>query len=160
MRRVCRFYLPMYTYTATDWMACQPSFQIISKQFAPDRIRKTIEDFPGIIHVATYSDNLVGVAELALDRTCPVGEFMGPELNKLYIIERFSGMGIGAKLIQRSEDYLIQKGYKELWLWVWLPNERAQKFYRQHNYHAIGNAFYSMDSNTYENVVMRKQLVS
>ena len=53
-------------------------------QFSLKRIDNIIENYPDNIVVAEYKNNLVGVAEIEFDKKCPVGNFVGPELNKLY----------------------------------------------------------------------------
>jgi len=131
----------------------------ITKQFAPERLLDIIIKNPGNIIVATYGDNLVGVAEVEFEKKCPVGNILAPELNKLYILEWFCGKGVGRMLLNEAEKLVLSRGMQQLWLWVLGTNERAVSFYEKYHYETIGTAFFQMEVNRYENRVMVKQLV-
>lgn len=131
----------------------------ITKQFSIERIEKTIANHPDVIVVAEYQENLVGVAEIEMAKKSPIGNIIAPELNKLYILEWFCGKGIGEKLLDFVEDVLVQKGEKEIWLWVLESNSRAVNFYEKHQFQYIGNATFQMEKNLYDNKVMLKELV-
>ncbi len=128
----------------------------IMKQFAPEKLAATINDHPGAIIVAEFQGNLVGVAEIAFDKCCPVNQIIAPELSKLYILEWFCGKGIGHALIQLAEAFVASKGYPHLWLWVLISNQRAISFYKKENYLTIGQAPFKMEVNTYDNYVLWK----
>lgn len=130
----------------------------IEKQFAPERLSQLILQHRDAIIVAAYNDNLVGVVELAFDKKCPVGNFVAPELSKLYILEWFCGKGIGYHLLAEAEKVLVLKGFTEMWLWVLITNQRAISFYERQNFQCIGNAPFQMEQNSYDNKVMWKQL--
>jgi ribosomal protein S18 acetylase RimI-like enzyme len=109
--------------------------------------------------VADYETNLLGVAEVEWDKHCPVENIIAPELNKLYILERFCGQGIGNRLLEEAEKIVRAKGISQMWLWVLDSNERAISFYKKQQYREIGNASFQMEVNRYENKVMLKQWV-
>jgi hypothetical protein len=75
----------------------------ITTQFAVERLESIIHEQPDSILVAAYKNNLVGVAEIEYDKQTPVGGLVGPELNKLYILEWFCGTGIGRIWSRRKE---------------------------------------------------------
>jgi len=129
----------------------------IIDHFSVRRLRNLIENNPDALIVATYNDNLVGVAEIEFDKKCPINSIVAPELNKLYILERFCGQGIGYKLLEEAERVLKSKGYNEMWLWVLVTNERAISFYKRQNFKYIGNAPFQMETNCYDNEVLLKQ---
>jgi GNAT superfamily N-acetyltransferase len=130
----------------------------IHKQFAVARIEATLCKHPDSILVASYKNNLVGVAEIAYGKESPIGNVAAPELSKLYILEWFCGMGIGHHLMQQAEQLLHTKGETELWLWVLKTNTRAVAFYEKQGYKWLGNAFFQMEENSYENKVLVKSL--
>ena len=130
----------------------------ITKQFSIERLEDSIHTEPDAILVAAYKNNLVGVLEIDFDKECPIGNFVAPELNKIYILEWFCGKGIGNLLIEKAERMLKQRGCKKVWLWLLESNERAYQFYKKHNYVTIGKAPFVMEANTYTNLVMSKNL--
>ena len=130
----------------------------ITNQFSIERLGNIILNHSTKIIVAEYKNNLIGVAEIEFDKQCPINNIVEAELNKLYILEWFSGQGVGYQLIQEAEKIVISKGIKKMWLWVLITNERAISFYEKQNYKWIGNASFQMETNNYENKVMLKEL--
>lgn len=130
----------------------------ITDKFSVERLEDIIIHTPENIIVADYQNNLVGVAEVEVNKKCPVNEIIAPELSKLYILEWFCGKGIGKKLINESENYIKQIGLNQIWLWVLETNYRAINFYRNQGYKEIGNASFQMEVNKYENIVMLKEI--
>lgn len=127
-------------------------------KFSHARLERSISANPEHTIVATFRGNLVGVAELELDRPCPVGELVAPELAKLYVLNRFKGKGIGKRLLQQVENLLRNNGHPKLWLWAYAVNDHALEFYKRNGYLDIGNAFFKMTENEYENRVLVKSL--
>lgn len=130
----------------------------ITKQFAVEKLERTIREQPGNIIVAVYKNNLVGVVEIEFEKRSPVGSIVAPELNKLYILEWFCGMGIGYALLAEAEKFVKAKGINTMWLWVLESNLRAINFYERQGYKYIGDASFQMEVNKYENKVMVKEL--
>ena len=75
----------------------------ITNQFSIERLGNIILNHSTKIIVAEYKNNLIGVAEIEFDKQCPINNIVEAELNKLYILEWFSGQGVGYKLIQEAE---------------------------------------------------------
>jgi ribosomal protein S18 acetylase RimI-like enzyme len=130
----------------------------ITKQFAVDRLEQLMKQQPDNLIVAEYKGNLVGVAEVEMDKKSPVGDIVAPELNKLYILDWFCGKGVGTGLLKHAEDMVRAKGISQIWLWVLVSNDRAISFYKKHGYKTIGNAPFQMEVNRYDNYVMVKEL--
>lgn len=128
----------------------------ITKQFAVERLEKLILEQPGNLIVAEYKGNLVGAVEIEFNKKCPIDDIVGPELNKLYILEWFCGKGIGKKLLDCAENLIREKNQKLFWLWALETNTRAVRFYEKHDYKWIGDAAFQMEKNSYMNKVMVK----
>ncbi|MBC2844105.1 GNAT family N-acetyltransferase [Winogradskyella flava] len=130
----------------------------IVEQFSVSRIEKTIASNPNHIIVAEYKNNLIGVLEIEFDKKCHSTEIIAPELNKLYILEWFCNTGVGEKLLKEAERTLISLNIKQYWLWVLDSNLRAISFYKKHSFKIVGRAPFTMEENTYNNIVMIKKL--
>ncbi len=130
----------------------------ITVQFAPERLAEIIQHDPELIIVAEHKGNLIGVAEIELQKKCPVDNIIAPELNKLYILEWFCGTGVGYGLLNHAEEVIRSRGFDQMWLWVLESNNRAVSFYKRQHYKVIGKASFQMEVNRYENKVMLKQL--
>ena len=130
----------------------------ITKRFSQEHIKSIIKENPSRLIIAYQNENPIGVAEIVYDSTCPIRKISIPELNKLYVLERFYGKGIGLGLLTLAENQVVNNGFKELNLEVWKQNERAIAFYKKQGFVSIGNVDFPMEFNTYENFVMNKKL--
>jgi len=130
----------------------------ITKRFAPDLIEEMIKTRPESLFIAYYKGNPVGAAELVYDSVCKLRNINAVELSKLYVLERFYGKGIGYGLLNRVEEEVQARGYKDLWFEVYAHNPRAIAFYKRQNYKIIGDTLFPMEFNTYENKLMSKKI--
>ena len=131
----------------------------ITKQFSIERLEELITKNSDCLVVAVYKNNLIGVAEIEFDKKSHAGGIIAPELNKLYILEWFCGKGVGFRLLEEAEKIVVALGISQMWLWVLETNMRAIAFYEKNGYKTIGNASFKMETNTYENKVMLKNLI-
>ncbi|HMS64366.1 MAG TPA: GNAT family N-acetyltransferase [Ignavibacteria bacterium] len=134
------------------------SANFIFKEFSVKNTEKLIMDNSENIIIATYKDNIVGVAEMEFNKICPVDNIIAPELNKLYVLERFCGKGIGYNLLKKVEEIIITKEVNEIWLSVLSTNERAVSFYERQGFKWIGNFDFQMEFSSHDNKVMHKKL--
>lgn len=130
----------------------------INQRFSKSYLNESISHNPNQFIVAYYKNNPVGIAEILLNRTCPGFQKELPELSKLYVLERFTGTGVGFGLLQQAELKLKTGGFNELWLEVWQENPRARAFYERQGFSVIGESLFPMSENTYHNFVMHKSL--
>jgi len=126
-------------------------------QFSRDNINAQITNSKTQLWVATHQDHLVGVLQLDKGKSCPTTELTAPEINKLYILQRFRSHGIGQQLMHLAHNYLTTEGSDKAWVWVLDSNHRAIHFYQEQGYQHIGQAPFKMEVNTYMNCVMLKQ---
>lgn len=131
----------------------------ITDKFSEETLTKKIKEHPEGLIVADNKTNLVGVAYLEYNQKSPVGEVFGTELSKLYILEWYTGKGIGRQLLSFVEDFLRARKINNLWLWVLDSNERAIRFYKRNGFQIIGKALFKMEVNTYDNFVMYKSII-
>ena len=59
------------------------------------------------------------------------------EIISLYLLPQFIGQGIGHMLLNRAENELIEKKYKNCVICVFCENERAIRFYKFHGYEIV-----------------------
>ena len=128
----------------------------IETKFSPTKIKENIESEHCDLWVAKFMNNPVGILQVEYANPCPITKEVLPEVNKLYILNRFFGKGIGQKLMKAAEKDILDKGNNSIWLWLLESNERALNFYTKQGYRNIGTAFFQMETNNYKNIVMQK----
>lgn len=110
--------------------------------------------------LAERAGHLIGFAQLTHGARHPlVPHVRATELNRLYIHERFTSMGIGSELLQRAEALAARNGAAAMWLTAWVENARAVLYYPRRGYQDVGASTYSFDDDLYENRVFVKVLV-
>jgi ribosomal protein S18 acetylase RimI-like enzyme len=56
------------------------------------------------------------------------------KISKLFVKEKWRGQGIGKRLIEEMEKYLINKRCNYIMINVFAPNENAYSIYKRHGY--------------------------
>jgi len=131
----------------------------VLSEFTSDKLLETILDKNKILLIAEIDNHLVGCVEVNLRCDCPVDLVQDqPEIAVLYVLERYTGVGIGLKLLTEALSELKEKDFKAAWLTVYHKNERALKFYTKNNFRIVGITSFEMDGNQYENKVMMVDL--
>lgn len=129
------------------------------EMFTPSAISALIADCAVTIIVAHVDRHLVGFAQIALGQDNElIGCTDAAELQRLYVQERFTGHGIGHRLLLRAEDCARERGASQLWATVWARNERALGFYPRQGYRHLGTPLYSLQNETHANYLFAKRL--
>lgn len=130
----------------------------IQVRFSPEKIASIINENPDGFLIAYQDGNPIGAVEIHFDSTCRARNIPIPEIDKLYVLKRFNGQGVGQALMKKAEQVVLEKEYTELHLEVYVENHRAVAFYKKMGYEVIGEVDFPMQENTYLNLVMTKQL--
>ena len=127
--------------------------------FAPQAIMRLLA-LPGIaVLVAECNEHLVGFAQVKLNTPhAMIATANVAELQRLYIQERFTGLGIGYRLLQAAEQRAALEGAALLWATVWDGNERALAFYPRRGYALLGAPTYTFQGETHGNRLFGKTL--
>lgn len=127
--------------------------------FAPQTIAQLLAQ-PGLsLVVAESHGHLVGFAQVKLHAThSMITAPDAAELQRLYIQERFTGQGIGYRLLQAAEQRAALGAASLLWATVWEGNERALGFYPRHGYEVLGSPTYTFQGETHGNRLFGKTL--
>jgi diamine N-acetyltransferase len=80
------------------------------------------------------------------------------ELFRLYVLQRFTGTGLGTQLLRAAEAAAAEEGADTLWLTAWAGNERARAFYARRGYADVGTTAYVIEGIAYENRLFARAL--
>lgn len=80
------------------------------------------------------------------------------ELKRIYLLHRFHGGGLGARLLRAAVEEARVRGARRLALGVYAGNERAQEFYRRAGFRAVGERRFQVGERHYEDAVMALEL--
>jgi ribosomal protein S18 acetylase RimI-like enzyme len=90
----------------------------------------------------------------------PVAD-LGPddvEIKRIYVLHRFFGAGVGARLMRAAVDDAHAAGKRRILLGVYSGNERALAFYARHGFRTIGRRRFEVGANHYDDVVLAREL--
>lgn len=80
------------------------------------------------------------------------------ELKRIYLLSRFHGSGIAARLMDEAMKEARNLGKRRLLLGVYGRNGRAIRFYQKNGMTIIGTRQFQVGENPYDDVVMAKDL--
>jgi len=89
-----------------------------------------IPPYPVFVAFDTISSCVVGFCAGGEAREESDKIFEG-ELYSIYLLQKYEGFGIGRKLFQKMKDTLLERGYKNMCLWVLKENSHARRFYEK-----------------------------
>ncbi|MGY0216616.1 N-acetyltransferase family protein [Endozoicomonadaceae bacterium StTr2] len=125
-------------------------------EFTAAKIAEKVADSRFVYLICERDEHMLGYAMLDLQAEAPVTGLAGPELEKLYVQERFTGQGLGALLLQAAMEYCRKLRSEQLWLRVYHLNQRAMAFYRKHQFIEAGETWFEFEDEQHKNYVLSK----
>jgi ribosomal protein S18 acetylase RimI-like enzyme len=111
-------------------------------------------------YIPYVNDVEVGIFKVKIGSQIPVAPFdRGLELEKVYLLQQFTGKGIGREIIHESEEIASREGQRFLWLDVLKSNTRAMKLYESVGFTTVGEIVFSTDIQKIDMWIMRKDVV-
>ena len=77
------------------------------------------------------------------------------ELRQLYVLERATGGGVGAMLMEWARRETRTRQARHLQLSVYTDNHRARRFYQHHGFAEVGQYHFMVGDHADEDVVLR-----
>jgi diamine N-acetyltransferase len=131
----------------------------IHESFALTKIRAEIEDKHAEFFIIFLDKHAVGYAKLRTDSKAEgVKNERAIELQRIYVVERVFGRGVGARLLKHCLEAARERGFETLWLGVWEENRRARKFYEKHGFRRVGTLTFPYGDAVGINFVLEKVL--
>lgn len=82
------------------------------------------------------------------------------EIVRLYVQERFTGLGLGTRLLAQAELLAASENATHIWLTAWVGNARALAFYAGRGYAQRGSTIYTFQGEEHENRLFVKELAA
>ncbi len=80
------------------------------------------------------------------------------ELERIYVIRDFKGIGLGRKIIEFTETFAVENGCKKIWLGVWEKNSSALEFYAKMGFEKCGEHYFRMGEELQTDYILEKYL--
>ena len=124
----------------------------------PENWAEELGDPAYAVRIAQDEDMPVGYAKLG-PPSLPF-EVTGPtaELRQLYVLKPWHGMGLGAVLMDWAIDEARRRGAAQLFLSVFVDNQRARRFYARYGFEQVGTYDFMVGTHADLDLVMRLAL--
>ncbi len=83
-------------------------------------------------------------------------EKMGVEIERIYVLEAFKGIGAGRFMIEKTVEIAQTLGLDYIWLGVWAENEKAIRFYEKMGFTIFGEHIFRIGSDNQLDRLMLK----
>jgi len=131
----------------------------LNENFMPEKIAADISSSENTFFIAFRRGKAVGYAKLKDGEPHEsVATENSVELQRIYLVERVWGTGIGEILLKYCIDEAMSMGREVLWLGVWEENQRGLSFYAKHGFVRVGTLTFPYGDSVGINAVMRIEL--
>lgn len=80
------------------------------------------------------------------------------EIKRIYVLARFHGTGVGARLMAAALDEAKRRGARRALLGVYAQNPRALAFYAKNGFTRVGERYFKVGANTYFDHILAREL--
>lgn len=127
--------------------------------FTVEQFGKEMKDPHCWFFFAEYNGVLAGYLKVnAGQAQTELKEDDGFEVERIYVLKKFHGMGVGKALMSYSIEFGRKLGKRYLWLGVYEKNYRALKFYRKLGMEEFADHLFMMGMQPQRDVLMRLTL--
>lgn len=131
------------------------------ESFDPETLAAIIQNPRELVLVAEVNRHVVGFAQVSLNNDhLMVDDRHAAELKRLYVQERFTGRGVGWRLLRHAEEEALAGGASAMWATVWVGNPRALQFYPRQGYTYVGPVLHRLQEETHQNDLFCKPMTT
>lgn len=133
--------------------------QYISDTFNVEQIRCELFNTDSAFYFTKNGEDMIGYLKLNFgDAQTELKHQDAIEIERIYILNQFCGMGIGTILLEKS--ILIAEGRKAkyIWLGVWEENPRAIRFYQKNGFSEFGKHTFVLGDDEQTDIMMKLEL--
>ena len=127
-------------------------------QFTLEAWRTELADPDYGFEVAEKGAEVVGYVKLGPLKFAAATRGEAILLSQLYVLPDHLRAGIGRQLMDRAIAEARRRGKDELFLTVFIDNDRARRFYERYGFEVVGRYDFMVGSQADKDVIMRKAL--
>lgn len=138
----------------------EPFEAYCQKAFSIEKIREEIAEPNAEFYLVWQSDRLVAYLKLNRDRQPEQDWGEGPafQLERIYVSNTLQGKGLGATLLDFTEQRARETGAEWVWLSVWQKSPRSIAFYQRNGYEIFGVETFWVGDDPQPDWLMRKKI--
>lgn len=133
----------------------------VTESFGLAQIESELKDLDSTFFIAEADARAVGYAKLRENSRVECLKVEDAiELQRIYILEKAKGKGVGEALMRRCFEAARAKNYTKIWLSVWQKNLAAQRFYEKFGFVKVGEHRFPYGNEIGTNFVLKTDLTS
>ncbi len=118
------------------WVCPDELAAFVEQEFSLDVIRHSLQS-PGCQWIIAHTTRPVEFAKVSWHEAMPHMSPQGAFLNKIYLLPKMTGQGLGTELFHEVIRLAKDHGETALWLEVLEANQSARRFYERHGMHVM-----------------------
>jgi len=104
----------------------------LGKAFSGEKLTQELSDQNAEFYFALIDNEIAGYLKINFGASqSDVKDDQSLEIERIYVLEKFKGKGIGKKLYTKATEIALGKNLDYIWLGVWEENHKAISFYRK-----------------------------
>jgi ribosomal protein S18 acetylase RimI-like enzyme len=128
--------------------------------YSVKKLEIELTDPNSFFHFIYYKNELAGYSKVSINTTYPlINEAPIAKLDRIYIDEKFLERKLGQPLFDFNLKLAQQNNQKGVWLYTWIENHRAIKFYKKNGFEIIDEREFKISNrHSNPNYIMYKRL--
>lgn len=111
-------------------------------------ITDELTESANLFHVIYFDEKPVGFSKIVLNSSIvEVTEPNVTKLERIYLLEEYHGHRLGLKLLENCAAISRDTKQVGMWLYTWIENDRAIRFYQRFGFEIIGQADFKLSEN-------------
>ncbi len=128
------------------------------EQHTPGDWAREIADPAYAVAVVEDGHIVVGYVKLGPPRLPFTPTSGAIELRQFYLLQPWQGAGVGPDMMEWALEEARSRGMKEMYLSVFVDNERARRFYAKYGFQDVGRYAFMVGDHEDTDIVMRRAL--
>lgn len=125
----------------------------VLQEFTPTKFDEILTTNNKLIWLVENECSILGYIQLNLNSPCPNNKGCEIEIDRLYILDRFSRKGIGQSLLNTALAHCRDINATQIWLSTNHENSSAINFYQKNDFNIIGSITFELDDGQHPNHV-------
>lgn len=133
----------------------------LENSFNAKKVKNELQNPDSSFFLAEKGEEVTGY--MKVNRGVAQTDNFGPEyleVERLYVINKYKGTGIGSVLMKKAFELAHDGGYKYIWLGVWEYNGPAKLFYEKLGFEKFGTHVFQLGDDPQTDELYRKSVRS
>ena len=131
----------------------------LEEAFQPSKILNEINTLDSHFFMVEIDERPAAYLKVNLkDAQTDLDDSTALEIERIYVLEVFKGMGIGKYLMNYAFKMANNNVCPYVWLGVWEHNDKARRFYDALGFYKIGSHLFMMGDDPQKDDILRKDL--